>query len=146
MLETRAVFTDSSAVPTVVALRASLFVGAADVARFPPLVYTRCITDACNASPDVVVYFKGSGGWDEHTVFELPPRPTRNETAQFLINVEATVRVGQFTFRNPPSFYKMLSGMYTPADDSQNNFWKPPLDSNPAYLETEEVLNSCYYF
>lgn len=71
-----------------------------------------CNSDACNQNSKVKVYLKlPNAEFDEHTIFEL--RTGIRRKLVFLRNKASTVRVGAYSFRNPPHFMPLLGERLT---------------------------------
>ena len=99
----KVVFTGSS-IPTLAEVKASLFIGAADVTTFENGTYT-----LHGNNGNVQAWVKAnSNSFGMDTIFELPPRKA-GASPTYLANFESTVFVGsEFSalgsFRNPPTF------------------------------------------
>ena len=103
-----AVFTAAS-LPTRAQLLAQARVGSLPPAAFGAGTYARCVTAACQAvGPEVEVYTRG-GLVDERTIFKTTHPLHRG--VLYRVNLISTVTVGQYSFRNAPSFHHPMRVM-----------------------------------
>jgi cullin-associated NEDD8-dissociated protein 1 len=128
-VDTAAVFTDESAMPTAAEAQAALKIGAPHIGVYGAGTYARCTTSACTSKAGLEVWFGPSGRLDDSSVFKV----TVSRTGQVLQlrNFASLVKVGSagsFSFRNPPHFM---------------SFTEPTL--RDAEYETEAVLDHYAY-
>ena len=141
-VQTAAVFTDPTDVPTLAAVEARLPIGAAAIDTFAAGVYTKCVTVACAAATDVEVYTRvqANGAWDADTIFKLPPGKAGGPV-RYRLNRLSTILVGTAgtaSFRNPPGFLRHVGGaLAPPAEDGFPESFDVPLAEN----EIEALLD-----
>jgi len=145
-VEDAAVFKNTAKIPSKEELEAVLFVGS-----FPPedfnSTYTQCTSELCNqnlakADVDTVrVYNRGGQSTlnlNLDTIFELPGR-LAGSSKVYLRNRVSTVRVGSFSFRNPPTFMPLLGERF-----NQITWWGESVALLDANYEVEALLDHLF--
>ena len=112
VINTTAVFSDVSALPSASDIVERLALGALHPDAYDAGTYSRCVTAACAAAaPSVLLHLHAASGGqlDERSIFEI----VVNGTAAFLFNKEELVQLGDFSFRNPPHFISFIEPAVT---------------------------------
>lgn len=109
IVETVAVFTDTTNLPTKDEIRSQLFMGASNPESFDSEVYVKCVSAACTEDSDVSVYSQGGSTsnplLNTETIFSVTGESVVDSTV-FYRNAGSVVRIpdSTYSFRNPPKY------------------------------------------
>lgn len=108
-----AVFTSSTGMPTHNQITQLLTVGSAAPDQFDAGLYSKCATSTCTSQSGIEVYHKAPvNQFDKDTIFKL----TVHGSPRYLLNMVSTVKIGTFSFRNPPHFMSLHATSATIAE------------------------------
>lgn len=107
-VESRAVFTNLSSLPSPMAVESELSIGAVPPDSFASGVYAECSSSECVAAKaggvTIFLHAESGGTLDERSILRVNLNATR---PAYLANKASTVHVGgdEYEFRNPPKFH-----------------------------------------
>ena len=127
MIETAAVFTDMSHLPSSAGAVAELHIGSAPPDAFAAGVYAMCTSAECNAARlrglTVFLHSSSGGTLDQRSIFFLymnstlgSPRSTYFANKASLVSMAG----GRFVFRNPPKFHSFIRPSIRDAEHETN--------------------------
>ncbi len=115
-----------------------LAIGASDPTIFNPGTYVQCVRSECQNLTGVTVWLlktDPNGTLSDKAIFQLPPFRVGGRV-RYLFNRQSIVKVGNFTFQNPPHFAPLLGEL----NDFGTDYTSDTLWTRQAEYEVEALL------